>query len=132
MSTEGKLVLKSGIWYTVSSIAIRAVSIITSPIYTGMLSTSDYGIANTFNSWIEIFNIFTCLCVVYSIGRAKLDFPDKFDEYLSCLQGLSSSFAAVVLLAAVLLREQISVWIKYEVPLVIVLFAYLVVYPSVA
>ncbi len=131
MSKEGKEVLKSGIWYTVSSVAIRAVSIITSPIYTGMLSTGDYGIANTFNSWIEIFNIFTCLCVVYSIGRAKLDFADKFDEYLSCLQGLSSSFAAVVLIGAVIFREQISALIKYEIPLVIVLFAYLVVSPSV-
>ncbi len=131
MSKETKLVLKSGIWYTISSVAIRAVSIITSPIYTGMLSTADYGIANTFNSWIEIFNIFTCLCVVYSIGRAKLDFSDRFDEYMSCLQGLSSSFAAVVLVIALLFREQISAWIKYEVPLVIVLFAYLVISPSV-
>lgn len=131
MSEQSKRVLRSGIWYTVSSIAIRAVAIITSPIYTNMLSTADYGIANTFNSWIEIFNIITCLCVVYSIGRAKLDFGEKFDEYLSCLQGLSSSFAAIVLIAALLLREQISVWIRYEVPLVIVLFVYLVFSPSV-
>ena len=96
-----------------------------------MLSTADYGIANTFNSWIEIFNIFTCLCVVYSIGRAKLDFSDRFDEYLSCLQGLSSSFALVVLVAAIIFREQISSWIRYEQPLVIILFVYLVFSPSV-
>ena len=60
MHNEEKPVLKSGIWYTISSVAIRAVAIITSPIYTAMLTTADYGIANTFNSWIEIFNIFTC------------------------------------------------------------------------
>lgn len=131
MSEATGKVLKSGIWYTISSIAIRAVSIITSPIYTKMLSTSDYGIANTFNSWIEIFNIFTCLCVVYSIGRAKLDFGEKFDEYLSCLQGLSSSFAALVLVAAFIFRNRISAVIGYEVPLVIVLFVYLVISPSV-
>lgn len=131
MHNEGKPVLKSGIWYTISSVAIRAVAIITSPIYTAMLTTSDYGIANTFNSWIEIFNIFTCLCVVYSIGRAKIDFSDRFDEYMSSLQGLSSSFSAIVLLFAVIFRKQISAWIGYEVPLVIILFVYLVVYPSV-
>ncbi len=131
MSNDSKPVLKSGIWYTVSSVAIRAVAIITSPIYTAMLTTSDYGIANTFNSWIEIFNIFTCLCVVYSIGRAKLDFGDHFREYMSSLQSLSSSFAAVVLLFVFLFRDYVSAWIKYEVPLVIVLFVYLVFYPSV-
>lgn len=131
MKNKGNRVLMSGIWYTVSSIAIRGVAIITTPIYTSMLSTSDYGTANTFNSWIEIFNIFTCLCVVYSIGRAKIDFKDKFDEYLSSLQGLSSSFAAIVLLLAFLFREQLSAWMKYEVPLIIVLFVYLVISPSV-
>ncbi|MCR5268125.1 MAG: oligosaccharide flippase family protein [Lachnospiraceae bacterium] len=131
MHNEAKPVLKSGIWYTISSVAIRAVAIITSPIYTAMLTTADYGIANTFNSWIEVFNIFTCLCVVYSIGRAKIDFADRFDEYMSSLQGLSSSFGAIVLVIAILLRKQISGWIGYEVPLVIILFVYLTVYPSV-
>ena len=130
MSGNNK-VLKSGIWYTVSSVAIRAIAIITSPIYTSMLTTDNYGRANIFNSWIELFNIITCLCVVYSIGRAKLDYKEKFDEYLSALQGLSSSFAFCVLIFVFIFREQISGFIKYEVPLVIALFAYLVIYPSV-
>ena len=130
MSNDNKVV-KSGIWYTISSIAIRAVAIITSPIYTSMLSTGDYGIANTFNSWVEVFNILTCLCVVYSIGRAKIDFADKFDEYMSSLQALSSSFAFVVLIFVTLFRNQISALIEYEVPFVIVLFVYLCISPSV-
>ena len=129
--SEKNLVLKSGIWYTVSSIAIRAVAIITSPIYTAMLTTGDYGRANTFNSYIEVFNIITCLCIVYSVGRAKIDFKEKFDEYMSAMQGLSSSFAFCVLILVTVFREQISGIIKYEVPLVMALFAYLVIYPSV-
>lgn len=124
-------VVKSGIWYTISSIAIRAVAIITSPIYTSMLPTKDYGLANTFNSWIEVFNIFTCLCIVYSIGRAKIDFKDKFDEYMSSLQALSSTFAFVVLIFVAIFREFVSDFIEYETPLVIVLFVYLCIYPSV-
>ncbi len=131
MSENGNRVLKSGIWYTVSSVAIRAVSIITSPIYTGMLTTDNYGRANIFNSYVELFNIITCLCVVYSIGRAKIDYREKFDEYVSALQGLSSSFAFAVFVIAMIFREQISGIIKYEVPLVAALFAYLVIFPSV-
>jgi len=131
MSNDNNKVLKSGMWYTISSISIRAVAIITTPIYTGMLTTADYGKANTFNTWIDLFNVVTCLCIVYSIGRAKIDFGDKFDEYMSCLQGLSSSFAFGVFILAIIFREQLSAWIKYEVPLVIVLFAYLCISPSV-
>lgn len=131
MEKEKNQVLKSGIWYTISSISIRAVAIITTPIYTSMLTTADYGRANTFNTWIDLFNVITCLCVVYSIGRAKIDFKDKFDEYMSSLQGLSSSFAFGVLILAILFREKLSAFIQYEVPLVIVLFAYLCISPSV-
>ena len=94
---KGSKVVKSSIWYTIANVSIRAVAIITTPIYTGMLTTADYGRANTFNSRIDVFNVFACLCVVYSIGRAKLDFPDRFDEYMSSLQGLSSSFGFILL-----------------------------------
>ncbi len=129
--SRGRTAIKAGFWYTIASVGIRAVGIITSPIYTRMLTPGDYGIANIFNSWIEIFNIFTCLCIVYSIGRAKLDFKDQFDEYMSALQSLSSTFAFIVLLLALIFRNQLSAWMKYEVPLVIVLFVYLVISPSV-
>lgn len=124
-------VVKSSIWYTIANVSIRAVAIITTPIYTGMLTTADYGRANTFNSWIDVFNVFACLCVVYSIGRAKLDFPDRFDEYMSSLQGLSSSFGFILLVLAFIFRESLSGWIHYEIPLAVGLFAYLCVAPSV-
>ena len=128
---KGSKVVKSSIWYTIANVSIRAVAIITTPIYTGMLTTADYGRANTFNSWIDVFNVFACLCVVYSIGRAKLDFPDRFDEYMSSLQGLSSSFGFILLVLAFIFRESLSGWIHYEVPLAVGLFAYLCVAPSV-
>lgn len=124
-------VIKSGLWYTIANVSIRAVAIVTTPIYTGMLSTADYGRANTYNSWIDIFNVFTCLCIVYSIGRAKLDFKDKFDEYMSALQSLSSSFGLVVLTFAFIFRNQLSAWMEYEVPLVMAMFVYLCISPSV-
>lgn len=128
---NGSRAVKSSIWYTVANVSIRAVAIITTPIYTGMLTTADYGKANTFNSWIDVFNVFACLCVVYSIGRAKLDFKDKFDEYMSALQGLSSSFGFILLVLAFIFRESLAAWIHYEVPLAVGLFAYLCVSPSV-
>lgn len=131
-NTKESKAVKSGIWYTVANVSIRAIAIITSPIYTKMLgSAGEYALANNFNLWIDIFNIFTCLCVVYSIGRAKLDFGDKFDEYMSALQGLSSSFGFIVLIVVFIFKNQISALIGYEVPLVVSLFVYLCVSPSV-
>ncbi|MDR9824870.1 hypothetical protein RCJ22_04525, partial [Vibrio sp. FNV 38] len=107
-ATNDNKVVKSSIWYTIANVSLRAVAVITTPIYTGMLTTADYGRANTFNSWIDIFNVFACLCVVYSIGRAKLDYRDRFDEYMSALQGLSSSFGLILLIFAFIFRETLS------------------------
>ena len=134
MSTDnnkGSLAVRSSIWYMIANVSLRAVSIITTPIYTGMLTKADYGRANTYNSWIDVFNVFACLCVVYSIGRAKLDFKDKFDEYMSALQGLSSSCGFILLILAFVFRESLAAWLHYEVPLAVGLFAYLCVSPSV-
>ena len=61
-----------------------------------------------------MFNIITCLCVVYSIGRAKLDYEEKFNEYMSSLQTLSSSFAFGVLIFVTIFREQVSVLLRYD------------------
>ena len=65
---------KSGIWYVISNVMIRAVGIITAPIYTRLLTTAETGYANNFNNYVSIFYVITGLCLIYSVGRAKLDF----------------------------------------------------------
>lgn len=48
------VVLKSGIWYTVSNFAFRAIAFITTPIFSRVLSQSEYGEYNNINSWVSI------------------------------------------------------------------------------
>lgn len=124
-------VFKSGIWYIISNIMLRAVSIITSPIYTRLLSPEEKVLADNFNSYISIFTTVTCLCLIYSVGRAKLDFSDKFDEYMSSIQTLSSGFGIFVLIIAMLNADRLSSAMLYEKAEIFLMFAYLVIYPSI-
>ncbi len=124
-------VLKSGIWYTISSISIRAVGIISSPIYTRMLTTADYGMANTYNSWVSLMNIFTCLCLVSCVGRAKLDFSNEYDAFLSSAQALSSGTALVILGVVYIFLDPVSSLMGYSKGLILLLFVYLIFSPSV-
>ena len=124
-------VLKSGIWYTVSSICIRAIGIISSPIYTRMLTTADYGMANTYNSWVSLMNIFTCLCLVSCVGRAKLDFSNEYDAFLSSAQALSSGAALVILGIVYVFLDPVSSLMGYSKGLILLLFVYLIFSPSV-
>lgn len=128
--TENK-VLKSGIWYIISNIMIRAVGILTSPIYTRMLSPAEKGIADSCNMWLGILNTITCLCLIYSVGRAKLDFKDTFHEYMSSIQTLSSGFALIILGIAMLQLKTLSLSMDFQKVVIILMFIYLVLYPSV-
>ena len=77
---------KARLWYVISSIMVKAISIITTPIFTRMLSTSEYGTVSTFTSWSGLLLTFFTLNLTYSIGRAKLDYPDKLDDYVGSMQ----------------------------------------------
>ena len=81
--------IKAGLWYTLSNMLIKSIGIITAPIFTRLLTTSDYGKINNFISWQSILIIFWGLGLEYSIGRAKLDFNTDFSNYTSSILSLS-------------------------------------------
>ncbi len=77
--------LKAGMWYVVSSVMVKAVSVITTPIFTRILTTDEYGYVSTFATWYSLLLVICSLNLTYSIGRAKIDFPDKLDDYIAHL-----------------------------------------------
>lgn len=129
MENNSQKALKSGAWYVVSNVLIRAVGIITAPIYTRLLTTSETGFANNFNNYVSMFTVVTCLCLIYSVGRAKIDFADEFDSYMSSIQSLSSMFGLAVLVL-VMLFTPASGMLGYNKLIIFIMFAYLVIYPS--
>ena len=74
--------IKSGSSYMLSNILISATSLITAPIFTRLLSTADYGIASNFAAWLNIGLVVIGLGLPYSIGNAKVDFPNELNKYL--------------------------------------------------
>lgn len=129
--STSKKALSAGLWYTISNVALRAISIITAPIFTRLLTTSDYGIVNIFTSWQNIFVIFIGLGLSYSIGRAKIDFSDDFDGYLSSIQGLSTIVGLIFLAVMTIGQSFFSEVLKLDPNLVVTLFVYLIFFPSV-
>ena len=129
-SSNGKKAVRSGFWYVVSNVLIRAVGIITAPIYTRLLTTAETGYANNFNNYVSILSVVAGLCLIYSVGRAKLDYAEHFEEYLSSIQTLSGLFG-MVMLAAVFMFCPAGGMLQFSRTVVLILFAYLAVYPSI-
>ena len=116
---------KAGVWYSISAIIAKSISIITTPFFTRMMSTSDYGIAATFSSWYSILLIICTVNLSYSHSRAKIDFPGHFEEYVGSTHTLSYLVTSVLFLLSVIFIGPISNLLDMNNALVIILFFYL-------
>lgn len=82
--------MKASFWFLICSFFQKGISVITTPIFTRLLSTSDYGVFNVFESWSSIITI--CITMnmysgVYMQGIVKYD--KERSEFSSSLQGLT-------------------------------------------
>lgn len=91
--------IKASLWFLVCSFLQQGVSVITSPIFTRILSTAEYGKYSVFYSWQNIVAIFVSLRLyygVYSQGIVKFEEDKKI--FSSSLQGLSITLCFIWLL----------------------------------
>ena len=72
--------VKASFWFLVCSFLQRGVSFITTPIYSRLLSTAEYGQYSVFNSWLSIITLIVSLNLswgVYTQGLVKFDEKTK-------------------------------------------------------
>lgn len=124
--------LKSGIWYTISAISVKTITIITTPIFARMMSKSDYGMSATFLSWCTLLAVICSLNLTYSTGRAKQDFPGQLEKYIGSMQLLSLSFTLALSLLAIVFIDIVSGFMEMPKQLVFILIMYLLSFPMVS
>lgn len=87
--------VKASFWFLVCSFLQKGISIITTPIFTRLLSTQEYGQFNVFNSWMSILAVVVTLNLsqaIYTQGLIK--FSEERNVYTSSLQGLTVTLVA--------------------------------------
>lgn len=78
----------SGLWYTISNILVRSTALITAPIFTRLLSTSNYGIASNFLAWVAIVSVLTGLGLPYTIGNEYIDNLHSCAAYIAAIKSV--------------------------------------------
>ena len=87
--------VRASFWFLICSFLQKGISTITTPIFTRLLTTAEYGQYNVFNSWLGIVTIFVSLSLtggVYSQGLVK--FEEDKNVFSSSLQGLTLTLVA--------------------------------------
>jgi O-antigen/teichoic acid export membrane protein len=78
-----QLALKAGFWYVASTFLLRSVAFITTPIFSRLMSKSDYGEFSNYASWQSTILILTGAELYNTLSRAYYDYKDDYDQYIS-------------------------------------------------
>ncbi|MEA4997785.1 MAG: lipopolysaccharide biosynthesis protein [Candidatus Limiplasma sp.] len=132
--TQGRnrLALRAGVWYTISNIATKAILVLTTPIFTRVMTLSDYGVAANFTAWYSLLITFCTLNLTYSIGRAKLDFPGRLDAYVGTMQVVAMLCSLLLAGLGIVFRQPVARLLDLPPKLVPLLALYLLFAPTTA
>ena len=114
-------ILKAGIWYTLGSFLIKGINFITLPIFARLLSTSDYGEASIYNTWLSVLTLIIPLDLSASVVRGRSDFKEKFDSFLSSILFLATLSLLAFLGISILFSDFISSLLDIDEKLIVLL-----------
>lgn len=92
--------LKAGSMSLVATILTRAINLISVPIFSRLLTTSEYGQVEVFMTYVNIFFIVLGLDFQGTVGKGRLDHKDDADEYL-CSSLLLTTIVSVVVVCVI-------------------------------
>lgn len=86
---------KAALWFAVCGILQKGIQFLTTPIFTRLLSTEQYGEINIYLSWYNIVTIFLTLNLFLGgFNNGMVQNENRRDEYLSAMQGLVTVITA--------------------------------------
>ena len=90
---------KASIWFAICSIIQRGISMITTPIFTRILTTEEYGTISVYNSWFAIIMIFATFELATGVfNKAMIKYEDDRDGYTSSTLFLATCITGVFFL----------------------------------
>ena len=98
--------LKASFWFTVCGVVQKGISILTTPIFTRLLTKEQYGVFSVYLSWYDIVSVFATLNLFYgAYNNAMTKYPERRDKITSSMQGLTSTIT-ILLFVVYLFTQQ--------------------------
>lgn len=117
--------VKAAFWFTICNFMQRGISMITTPIFTRMLPTEEYGLYSTYLSWENVLLMVVSLCLFKSVMNLYIEYEDQ-ERVLSVICGLEIILGGIWLVIGCVFRAQFATLLGLSPVLVICLFVYFV------
>lgn len=127
------IVTKATVWFFICSIIQKAVGLITTPIFTRLLTVEQYGLFSTYNSWLSIFLIFTTFKLNYGVfNKGMSKFSNNRDTYVSTMQVLTTVLTTFFLIFYLLFHEVINRFTGLSTFIILVMIFQLYFEPAIS
>lgn len=84
------IVARSALWFVICSFLQKAISLLTTPLFTRIFSTDEYGSFSIYNSWLEIISILATFKLSEAVFNKSLTVDKEHKEVLTAYQSISS------------------------------------------
>ena len=90
--------LKATLVFAISNFATSGINYITTPIFTALLTTAEYGTVAVYNSWFDIVKVFASMTLIYPgiLNVGLYDHRENRWKYLSSMLGITTFCTAVL------------------------------------
>lgn len=117
--------VKTALWFTLCNFLQKGTSLITTPIFTRVLTTDEYGLCNIYFTWFELFAIFSTLKIPYEgLNNGLIRFEEDKERYVSSAMGLMMTLTALTAGIYWVFHPWIDHFTKLSSVLMIVLFVH--------
>lgn len=99
---KNKREVKASALYLIGNISTKAIAFLTIPVFTRLLTTSEYGIVNTYTSWVNIATVVITLSLYNSFRMALVEKEPDFESYCASAIRLSGILFCISMLLAML------------------------------
>lgn len=123
--------VKASLFFTICSFVQKGIALLTTPIFTRLLSTSEYGDYTIYQSWYSIAIIFCTLHVEHGAFNAGvLKFEEQKEKFISSLMGLTTTLTISFFLSVFLLKTVFGVFKDVSYFMVIAMALQILFVPS--
>lgn len=113
--------VKASFWFAVCNVVNKCIQLITIPIFTRILTQTEYGEYTTFLSWRGIFIIFATLSLYSNVfNNGMLKYKEDRDAFVSAMQGLTTTISVILLTVLLCFQKQITSWTEFT-PAILIL-----------
>ncbi|MBQ7935477.1 MAG: oligosaccharide flippase family protein [Clostridia bacterium] len=123
---------KASAAFIISSLVLKGMSFLTTPIFTRIMDTSQYGVISLYNSWLLIIEVFALLGLnsagVFNVGLN--DYKDSRDQYISSVLTLCNLATVVVFAGLFIAKGYLGEDFLLPTNLLILMFIHLLFNPA--